>query len=70
MHRALLNSADVQEVANATGLNSAGVLVEWTQWALQQRELYEQTPPGDGSVGLGLDEYECVRATIHGAPET
>lgn len=70
MHRALLNGADVEQVANATGFNSAGVLVEWTRWALQQRELYEQTPPGERRVGLTLDEYERVRETIHGAPDS
>ena len=69
-HYALLNGADVHQVANATGLNSAGVLVEWTQWALQQRELYEQTSPGDASLGISVDEYERVRETIHGAPDT
>lgn len=70
MHRALLSGVDVEQVANATGLNSADVLVEWTRWALQQRELYEQKPPGDRSIGLSLDEYERVREAIHGTPDT
>lgn len=66
MHRALLNGVDVEEVAEAAGINTAGVIVEWTQWAVEQRYLYESTPPGMEHLGISATEYERARNAIHG----
>lgn len=68
IHRALLHGACVGEVCEATGLNSAGVMVTWTEWAIGQRDLYRETGPGPWAMGIPPADYEHVMSAITGRP--
>lgn len=62
MHLALRAGASVQHVCAATDLTKTGLWVEWTQWALGQRDIYERSPVNQ--AGLSHTEYEEVNEIL------